>query len=62
MKTVVTSFVNGEPWEVEHGMMVPIECCDCSLIHWVRFKVDDNKVTTYWYRDDYETAQVRKNK
>ena len=38
-------------------------CCDCSLIHEIVFKKNnDGSIDTFWYRDDFTTDLTREVK
>lgn len=49
---------NGEWLDV--GKYTLHECCDCSLIHRVRYRLHEGKVQESWRRDDRATARARR--
>jgi len=52
----------GEPWVVEPGTSVYVICCDCKLVHRIRFTLKGKNVVMRWYRDDKETGRRRRRK
>lgn len=36
------------------------ECCDCSLVHDVEYRVERGRIFTKWRRNDKETRASRK--
>lgn len=36
------------------------ECCDCGLVHKVKYVVENGRILTQWKRDTRETNKVRK--
>ena len=36
------------------------ECCDCSLVHDVEYKVENGRLFTKWKRNEKETRASRK--
>ena len=60
----IESLLNGEPWILEDGIVLPHICCDCNLTHMVSVYIDCKKkeVKLKFYRDDYQTKKFRKKK
>ena len=59
----IKEFQNGEPVIFEEEEVRNHICCDCGLVHLVYTeKVANKKAVTYWYRDDYETERLKKEK
>ena len=45
---------------VESGRFDRHQCCDCKLVHIVRFKLVDGKLYEQWTRDPVETRKARR--
>ena len=45
------------PWETEDYKMA---CCDCGLIHRLRFTVEGSNIILQGWRDNRATAQLRR--
>lgn len=52
----------GQAWIVKPGTSVLVVCCDCELVHRVRFTLKGKNVVMRWYRDDKETEIERRRK
>jgi len=52
----------GRAWIVKPGTSVLVVCCDCELVHRVRFTLKGKNVVMRWYRDDKETKIERRRK
>ena len=37
-------------------------CCDCSLVHEIKFKIIGGRIFSKWKRNDRKTAGYRKGK
>lgn len=51
--------INGEPWEIEHDVMVGHTCCDCGLRHEMWVTIKRKKAILRFYRDNYATKEIR---
>lgn len=59
----VHDFKNGEPWILKGETVHNHMCCGCGLVHFVYVeRTGKNQFTTHWYRDDYETERLKKEK
>jgi hypothetical protein len=47
------------PWETEDYKMA---CCDCGLVHRLRFTVEGSDVIMQGWRDNRATAQLRRRR
>lgn len=53
---------DGEKMKVGRNGLVRMKCCDCSLIHLLRFTIIDNKVVIEAWRDEKATRKARLRK
>ena len=37
-----------------------LECCDCSLVHRLKFRIVDGHIEIQWLRDERTTAALRR--
>lgn len=51
---------DGEWWHLRQGVELLEACCDCGLVHKVRYKRVGNKFFQQNVVDDKETKRVRK--
>jgi hypothetical protein len=61
-KIEIEDLAPGEAWIVEPGRSVYLACCDCRLIHRIRFTMKGGKIIMRWYRDDHATRTLRRRK
>ena len=47
------------PWETEDYKMA---CCDCGLVHRLRFTVEGSDIIMQGWRDNRATAQLRRRR
>jgi len=51
----------GERITMKHRV-VQWECCDCGLVHIIRFRLIGNKISFAMWRDNPSTAQTRRRR
>lgn len=52
----------GRAWVVKPDATVLVVCCDCELVHRIRFTLKGKDIVMRWYRDDKETKTERRRK
>ena len=50
----------GEPIVYQDKDIIPLECCDCGLVHWIMVDINGKEVILRFFRDDYQTDKIRK--
>ena len=51
---------DGDSFEMEDGEILYLECCECSLVHKIKFSIKGNKATLTPTRDNRRTGQRRR--
>ena len=60
MRIKVEQFEDGKWYKI--GFSEISMCCDCCLVHKVKYKIKDGKLWGQWKRDDRSTAGHRRAK
>lgn len=61
-KTVYEDVIDGVPYTVSTAKTVLECCCDCNLVHSVRYRIVDGVLTRQLFRDDRRTSALRRKK
>ena len=58
-----------KPLQVEEGKWIrmtregeSLQCCDCSLVHKIKFRIVDGHIEIQWFLDNRTTAALRRKR